>query len=288
MKKFRSLTLFVFGIIATAMLGACSCSKTSTINVHMVTATIDYSQEQVVEKTDSQGKTYAEVVVGTEFTVNYEIKPAESSNTKVMFDTSDRDIVRVSGPNTASGATGSGRFIAVSPTYENEYGTVTVTTDDGGYTASIRIKVMPIPTEVSIVTDLKYNSETNRVEWAAVDGAVGYLVKINGENYRSVDNYYTGTGQGQLPFEAGESYRISVLAKGDTVRSKDALSYSDEIIVNILVIRYIALLITTEQDCLVLGITEETRHGKAEIGELKITHIHTPERICNQLKLRNI
>ncbi|MBP5651725.1 MAG: hypothetical protein J6X00_03575 [Clostridia bacterium] len=231
MKKFKTLSVILFGMLATVLLGACSCStKTGNIAVHVVTAQVEAGAG--VEIVDDS---HILAVEGSTITLSYEIKPAEASNTKVTFSTSDSSIIKVEGNTSTTGATGTGTFKVLEYNeLKHEDIKIRVTTDDGGYTAAISVDVQPNPEALNKVTGLKYNFTTNRIEWDAVTGASKYAVSINGEEYITTSNFYTGTLDGQLPLVAGVEYDVKVLAKGDTVHYKDAEEFSDHIAVYIL------------------------------------------------------
>ena len=234
MKKIKTLTVIFFGIIASVMLGACSCKKNNSVSVHTISATIQAVDGVNIVNTDEQGNTTEILIVeGTTFTMNYEIRPSEANNTKVTFHSSDSNVVRVSGPTSTTGATGSGQFTAQAYNALSHEARINVVTDDGGYSREIKVVVKANPSPLPVVTGLIYNFDNNRVEWGAVDGAHGYAVQINGQTYLTTNNYYTGLADSELKFESGGTYNIRVLAKGDTVNTLDSSAYSSPIEVNI-------------------------------------------------------
>ncbi len=213
MKKFKTLSVIILGMLATVMLGACSCSK-STVSVLRITT--DVEQVQAIE--------------GEVFEVSYEIMPKEASNTKVSVSSSNSEIVRVNGASAIVGQVGKCSFVAES------VGTakVTFTTDDGGYKAEVSVLVVPDPDPLDKPTDLKYDQATARLTWSHVEGAIGYYVNINGTDYMASSNFYDGTEQGQLPLETDTEYTIKVRTHGDKYNGKDSVDYCDPIIVRLL------------------------------------------------------
>ena len=210
MKKLKTLSAILFTMLATVILGACSCSS-SQVSVLRITTDVQEVQ----------------AIVDDVFEVGYTILPKEATNTRVTLSTGNTEIVKVNGSTVVSGQQGKGTFLAVSPGST----TIKFTTDDGGYVAEVRVTVYPDPSPLTNPTNLKYDNATSKVTWDTVEGAVGYYVNINGTDYITNTNSYDGKGTGQLKLESGVEYSIKVRTQGDKYNYKDALDYTDPIIV---------------------------------------------------------
>ncbi len=229
MKKFKTLGIILIGLLATVVMGACSCKKS---NVHVLRLVVNVVETEGVEIDPSDSHTIR-VVEGTTFDLQYEIKPDEATNTKVTFATSDSSVIQLQSAVSVIGQTGRGTFVALELGNYNT-ATLSVTTDDGGFREEVKVTVLPEPEALNEPSNLHYDTVNNRVEWDAVDNAAGYIVNINNEEYVTATNYYTGTLANQLEFEPGQEYRITVRTKGNGVTSKDSVDSSNPIILNIL------------------------------------------------------
>ena len=188
MKRLKIVLAFALGIVATALFGACSCKRDTTISVTSLTLTPS------VESKVENGKTTIDVVVDDTFTITYNLSPKASTNTKVYV-----DIVTPNGSAYLlpegyifdNGVSYAVKFEAKAFDINNEPTPVEIkfTSDSGNHSAYAVVRIHDHPEVLAQPQNLRF--EGGKLVWDAVEHADKYIVCINGEDYTTPSTEFT-------------------------------------------------------------------------------------------------
>lgn len=207
MKKFKTVLVFALGILATAIFGACSCTKDSTISVTSLTLTT-----QVANSKNENGKLVIDVVVEDDFEITYNLAPKVTTNTKVYV-----DIVTPGGsayltPESYIFENGTSYSVGFSATSINDDPTsveVKFTSDSANHTASALVRIHDLPEPLTSPQNLQYTN--GKLSWEAVEHADKYIVAINGEDYTTPSTQFTPV------LESGVTNVVNVTAVSESI-----------------------------------------------------------------------
>ena len=168
MKKFKSLLTLIIGIIATAVLAGCGCSK----EVNPVKIEVDV--------------TTSSVFAGDKVDITYSISPVDSTKTDVTISTNKSEVVSLS----ATSLKGvSGKVTVTALKEDIEGATITFTVSGTKLKATSKIIVLPDPIKLD-APDPTYTSfinGTNKLKFKVVPHASSYEVDIDGVVYSVAD-----------------------------------------------------------------------------------------------------
>ncbi len=209
MKKFKTILVFALGILATAIFGACSCTKDSTISVTSLTLST-----QVANSTTENGKLIIDVVVGDDFEITYNLAPKAATNTKVYV-----DIVTPGGsayltPEAYIFENDTSHAVKFEATAINQYTDPTpvevkFTSESANHTATALVRIHDLPVPLDVPQNLVYTE--GKLTWDAVEHADKYIVAINGEDY------FTTNTEFEPEFELGVENVINVTAVSEHI-----------------------------------------------------------------------
>ena len=188
MKKLKIVLAFALGIIATAIFGACSCKRDTTISV--TSLMLASSVESKVEN----GKTVIDVVVEDSFTITYNLSPKASTNTKVYVDfitPNGSAYLLPEGYIFDNGVSYAVKFDAKAFDINNEPTSVEIkfTSDSGNHSAYAIVRIHDHPEVLAQPQNLQYVD--GKLVWDAVEHADKYIVCINGEDYTTPSTQFT-------------------------------------------------------------------------------------------------
>ena len=219
MKRLKTLFAILFCVLATSILGACSCSKDITVTK----ISLDTNQK--------------EVVVETEFYIEFTLSPSKATNTKVFVNVIDgKDYISVKNDQfiVDRSYTEKVYFLA------NKVGTAIIEfkTEDKNLTSRCSVTVVEKP---SALTAPQIIFKDGKVEWNAISSAKpnksidGYRVNINGSEFDlpATQTYYDGNGAGQIKLLPQTEYEIKVMALGNNIHDLNS-EYGNTIKVNVL------------------------------------------------------
>lgn len=216
MKKFKTFLVFALGIIATAVFGACSCTKESTITVTSIKLSTDvesskYESERLV----------VDVIVGDEFNITYDISPKASTNTKTYINIMTLNGDRYLTPESYSfdnAVTKTVKFTATAIEQDRDVTPIEVrfTTESANHTATAIVNIHDLPEQLTTPQNLKYDN--SRLEWDAVENADGYYVYIGVEGQTATPYYTNATNFDPANYMIGDKLNeIYVVATSSNV-----------------------------------------------------------------------
>jgi hypothetical protein len=153
--------------------------------------------------------TAVSLTVGNATQLTATVTPADASNKTVIWGTTDTGVATVAWGKVTAKAPGKA--------------TITVTTQNGGFTAVCNIKVIPPAPAGLTAKAASYNSV--KLSWSAVSGVTGYLVyryNAGTDSYQQLAKT-TLTGYTNTPLTAGKTYKYKVKAY-KTVSGADYIS----------------------------------------------------------------
>ena len=193
-----SLILVVVAIPLFSVFSACEWGGRGQVNVTSVTL-------------DRNSYTIAKDL---SFTLAPTVAPANASNKKVVFSSSNEAIARVSNDGQVTGVSVGSAIISAR-------------TEQGGKTANCAVTV--IAELISLAKPLQVVYDGAQLKWGAVStgGDLGYVVsyqlRVNG-----VDREATTVQTSYSNFDTGIEYTVAVRAKGDNAKYSDS-QYSDSV-----------------------------------------------------------
>ena len=209
MKKWKSLSVLIFGALASIFFVGCSCSNKeispTKISVD-VAETFTFVDESRV--------------------VKYTIEPPDSSNTKVDVSVNKPDVVTVS-QDSFDSVTGS--LTITGKSVDTEGVLVTFTISGTGLKTSTLVKVMPDPVKLNQASSLYYSNGSNAIMFKNVPNTTNYLVNIDGTDYPITDTsnntaeHYISVPvfNDEHPLTYDETHTVKVKALGDAVSFLD-------------------------------------------------------------------
>lgn len=232
MKRVKTYILAVLFIVATSIMGACSCGgpdiSVVDIKITAVSDNVQYN-ETTLEYSVMQGE---------KFTVSYEILPDNATDTTVYLNLTPANKIDF-GDSIIKGAKNDVEFTASS----TNRGKVVVefSTKDGSKTAKITVNVLSAEdlTVLTTPSGLKYNETTKKFSWNKVVGAdgvaedvSGYQVIINdgsGDQKFNITEKVDGEYPTELAYdlENGVDYSVRVKALGDMIKGTHDSIVSD-------------------------------------------------------------
>lgn len=234
MKRVKTYILAVLFIVASSIMGACSCGgpNISVVDIK-VTAVSDNLQYNETTKEYS-------VMQGEKFTVSYEILPANATDTTVYLNLTPANKIDF-GDSIIKGAKNDVEFTASRSNRGKT--TIEFSTKDGSKTVKITVNVLSAEdlTVLTTPSGLKYNETTKCFEWNKVVGAdgvaediSGYQVIVNDGNgdqklniIEKVDGEYPT--QVRYDLESGVDYAVRVKSLGNMINGTHDSVESDSV-----------------------------------------------------------
>lgn len=209
MKKWKTLSVFILGALASIFFVGCSCSE-KDVNPTKISVNIAESYTFVGETTS----------------VTYNIEPVDSTNTKVEVSVNKPDVVELS--QTSFNAA-SGKLTLTGKTVDTEGVSVTFSISGTNLKTSTLVKVMPDPVKLNTISGVAYSEAQNAIVFRSVPHTTNYVVNINGTEYPVTDPSTSSLehfvslpiGTSDVPLVTNIENVVKVKALGDVMNFTD-------------------------------------------------------------------
>ncbi len=221
MKKLKSILALIFCVLASSVLGACSCSKT---DITVTKITLSNFNDQTVSNNQLN------VVVDDEFFIEYTLAPNKATNTKVMVNIIDgRDYVSVL----------NGDYIVERTHQEKVYfkalkegkATIQFKSDSGDVSQNCEVVVHKQP-EALNAPEISFDYASGNVKWTAITPS--NHVDIKGYGIWVNDTLIDTTSKDTIIYSIanlGATNNIKVQALGDGIYNANS-QFSNTIVIH--------------------------------------------------------